>query len=91
MVLTVGGGLYLPPIVDSNKNYIQHLMTGRKKFLYWKNGKAVKIPNIKGLGIKEILEFGREHWQIDQYLPIYKYYKFPRRYWIWSVINSLAN
>ena len=66
-------------------------MTGRKKFLYWKNAKAVEVQNIQGLGIKQIIEFGREHWLIDLYLPIYKYYKSPSRDWIWNVINSLAN
>ena len=30
MVLTVEVGLYLQPIVNSNKNYIQDLMTGKR-------------------------------------------------------------
>ena len=57
-VLTVEGGLYLPPINDSNKKYIQNIMKGFKKFLNAKNVKVVKTPHIKGLFIKEIIVFG---------------------------------
>ena len=54
-VLTVEGGLYLPPIIDANKNYIQNIMRGFKKFLYSKNIKVVKAPHIDKLSIKEII------------------------------------
>ena len=33
-VLTAEGGLYLPPIMDSNNKYIQNIIRGLKKFLY---------------------------------------------------------
>ena len=54
-VRTVEGSLYLPPINDSNKKYIQNIMKVLKKFLYAKNVKVVKTPHIKGLSIKEII------------------------------------
>ena len=60
-VLTVEGGLYLPPINDSNKKYIQNIMKGFKKFFYAKNVKVVKTPHIKGLSIKEIIAWAKDN------------------------------
>ena len=57
-------------------------MTGIKKFLYCKNVQTIKVPQIKLLGIKEILSFGRKYSDIDQYLPSYKYNKSPNRNWL---------
>ena len=54
-VLTVEGGIYLPPNNDSHKKYIQNIMRGFKKFIYTKNVKVVKVPHIQGLSIKKLL------------------------------------
>ena len=89
-VLTVEGGLYLPPIIDANKNYIQNIMRGFKKFLYSKNIKVVKAPHIDKLSIKEIIAWGRENTDIDSYLPTYSYDKYPNRDWLCNVLNTIA-
>ena len=89
LVLTVEGGLYLPPIMDSNKDYLKGIMTGKKKFLYSKDVKAIKLLQIKSLSIKEILTFSKKYTDIESYLPTYKYSKLPNREWLWNVINSI--
>ena len=54
-VLTVEGGLYLPPIIDANKNYIQNIMRGFKKFCTLKILKLSKLLTL-------INFFQRNHW-----------------------------
>ena len=90
-VLTYEGGIYLPPILDANKNYIKDIMTGKKKFLYWKQILTVKVPHIDSLSIKQVLNFAKEWTNINDYLPTYKYNKLPNRDWLWNVVNTLAN
>ena len=41
-VLTVEGGLYFLPIMDSNKEYLKAIMTGKEKFLYSKDVNVIK-------------------------------------------------
>ena len=90
-VLTSEGGIYLPPIGDSNKEYLRDTITGRKKFLYCKSILTVKVPHLKTLSIKEILNFARNKIEIDYYSSVYKYTKFPDREWLYNVINTIAN
>ena len=89
--MTSEGDIYLPPIGDSNKEYIKDIITGKKKFIYCKNIHSIKVPHIKSLSIKEILVFARENTKIDDYLPTYKYSKFPDREWLCNIINAIAN
>ena len=91
LVLTSEGGIYFPQIGDSNKEYLRDIITGRKKFLYCKSILTVKVPHLKTLSIKEILNFVRNKTEIDYYLPVYKYNKFPDREWLCNVINTIAN
>ena len=39
MVLKVEGGLYLPPIMNANRNYIRGIISGTKLLIYSKNVK----------------------------------------------------
>ena len=64
---------------------------GKKKFLYSKDIKCVKVPHIKTFSIKEILNFAKENSEIDSNLPSYDYDKFPNRDWLCNVINTIAN
>ena len=59
LVLTVEGGLYLPSILDANWNYLKNIMSGKKKFLYSKDIKWIKVPQIKSLSFKYILKFAK--------------------------------
>ena len=89
-VLTVEGGLYLPPIMDSSKEYLKAIMTGKEKFLSSKDVNVIKLPQLKSLSIKEILVFAKKNTDIENYLPIYKYNKLPNREWLWNVINFIG-
>ena len=89
-VLTVEGGLYLPPMMDANKRYIQDIMRGIKKFIYAKNVRIVKVPQIENLSIKAILIWAKENTSIESYLPSYDYEKYPNRDWLWNILNTIA-
>lgn len=82
LVLTVEGGLYLPPILDANRKYLRALMIGKKKFLYSSKIKVTKVPQVENLAIKNILEFAAKNVDIQNYLPEYEYNKQPNRDWL---------
>ena len=56
-VLTIERDIYLFPMVDANIKYMQNIMSGHKKFLYGKSIKAVKVPHIEQLSIKDLLNW----------------------------------
>ena len=64
-------------------------MLGEKKYLKWENTKVTKVPQYKGLRVKEILSFVQGISDIDEYLPEYDYSKEHNRDWLWNLINSL--
>ena len=90
-VLTYEGGMYLPSVLDANKEYIKEILTGSKKFIYWTQILTVKVPHIKSLSIKNVLRFAKEQIKVEVYLPTYKYNKLPNKDWLWNVVNTLAN
>ena len=67
-VWAIEGGIYLPPLMDANRKYVQNIIRGFKKFLYSKKIKVVKVPQIDQLSIKKLLEWGRENTEIESYL-----------------------
>ena len=90
LVLTIEGGLYLPLILDSNRSYLKSIISGKKKLLYLKDIKCIKVPQIKSLNIIDILVFSKKQTNIDEYLPSYEYDKFPNRDWLCNVINIIV-
>ena len=50
----------------------------------------IKIPQYKGLRVREILSFAEEKISIAQYLSEYEYTKEPNREWLWNAVNSLT-
>ena len=84
MVLTVEGGLYLSPIMDANRNYIRVVTNGTKLFLYLKNVKWTKVPQIEKLDLKSILKFWRDNANIDQSISTQNFQKE-----IGSVVNTV--
>ena len=89
-LLTVEGGYYLPPLADSNYKYISKVLVGDKKAIKWVDVKVCSVPHLKGLSIKELIEFSRTHFDVDTYIPDYEYDKNPNRNWIWNIINTLC-
>ena len=64
-MLTIERDIYLFLMVDANIKYMQNIMSGNKKFLYGKNIKAVKVPHIEQLSIKDLLNWRIESTDID--------------------------
>ena len=89
-LLTTEGGCYLPPLADSHYKYISQILVGDKKVIKWKDVKVCSVPHLKGLTIKDLLEFARTQVEVDIYIPDYEYDKTPNRNWIWNVINTLC-
>ena len=66
-------------------------MVGDKKWLKSNNVKVCSVPHLDGLKISQIIEFSRQHVNIEAYLPDYEYSKYPNRDWLWNVVNSLLD
>ena len=64
-MLTIERDIYLFPMVDPNRKYMQNIMSGNKKFLYGKNIKAVKVSHIEQLSIKDLLNWRIESTEIN--------------------------
>ena len=90
-VLTVEGGLYLPPLSDVNHKFLKSILLGDKKYLLCKNVLVVKVPYIDNLRVKNILLFAADKVDISSYLPEYEYNKDPQREWICNVVNTLLH
>ena len=82
------GGIYLPPIKDTNHKFISQLM-GRQEAFEVLNVKVCTIPHYNKLRIADLLKFARTQIDIDSYLPDYDYSKLPNRQWLWNVLNTL--
>ena len=58
-LLARDGGIYLSPTQDCTQSFLRSLMLGEKKFLKWENVKVTKVPQYKGLRVKEILSLAQ--------------------------------
>ena len=65
-------------------------MNGTKRFLYCKDVSVIKLPQLKSLSIKNILNFDLNNTYISEYLTEYIYDKLPNREWLWNVLNTIA-
>ena len=91
MVLTVEGGLYLPPMEDASQVYLKQILTGKKKYILCKNLKVLKVPHVKKLRVNDILSFPSNYVDINSYIPEYNYKKDPQREWLCNIVNTLIN
>ena len=88
-VLTVEGGLYLPPLADANQKYLKAILLGKKKYLLCKEIIVAKVPHIESLRVKDIVWFAADNIDIKSYMPEYEYNKDPQREWIGNIVNTL--
>ena len=89
-MLTREGDLYLPPKQNSTQRFLRDIMLGKKLYLNCKDISVIKVPQYKGLHVKDILKFASSKVDIKMYIPDYAYQKEPNREWLWNVINTLA-
>ena len=88
-LLSTEGNLYLPPMLATNKGYLSGVMMRDKKFITCEDDRVIKVPQIEGLTIKEILEFAGSKINIQEYLPEYDYECEHNKEWLWNMIHSL--
>ena len=56
-----------------------NLLEINNRFIYGKDVLHVKVPHIEGLRTPDIIEFTRQHMEIDSNLPEYKTARYPSR------------
>ena len=83
------GKIYLPPKQDATQSYLRDIMLGNKFYLNCSQVVVIKVPQYKGLRVKEIIKFASNHIEIAKFLPKYSYEKEPNREWLCNVANSL--
>ena len=89
-ILSIEGGIYLPPISDANQSYLKGILTGKKKYFLSKDIMVKRVPQIEHLRVKELINFASENCDFKSYLPDYDYDKEPQREWLWNIINTLV-
>ena len=62
---------------------------GDKKWVICEDVRVIKVPQIEGLTIKEILEFAGSKINIQEYLPEYDYEREYNTEWLRNVVHSL--
>ena len=88
-ILIREGNIYLPPASECTQKYLRQIMNGTKEYLKWDSIKIAKIPQYKGLRVRDIISFAATKIDIYKYLPEYEYSKEPSREWLWNLVNSL--
>ena len=88
-VLVQEGSIYLPPKQDSTQKILRSIMLGSKLYVKWGDVAVVKVPQYKGLHVKDLLRFAATKINIKKYLPDYEYCKEPNREWLCNLLNTL--
>ena len=92
-VLVTSGSIYLPPVDQTNGDFIRDILSGdklvRHKFIFkyvdWNKVRIIEVPHIEGLRIPDLLKFAEKHWAIEKYMPDYQCEKYPSRKWVCNV------
>ena len=83
------GKIYLPPKQDETQSFLREIMMGKKKYVSWENFKAIKVPQYKGLTVRDILNFANRNIYIERFLPEFDCFKDPNREWLCNIINTM--
>ena len=88
-MLTREGKVYLPPKQDATQSFLREIMMGKKKYVSRENVKVIKLPQYKGLAVRDILNFANRNIHIERFLPEYDYLKDPNREWLCNIVNTI--
>ena len=88
-VLIRDGGIYHPPTQETTQKYLRDMMNRIKNYLNWKNMIVIKFPHIKGLTVKDIIEFAETQVDDHSYLSDFEYDETPNREWLLNIVNTL--
>ena len=45
----------------------------------------IKVPQIPGLRLPDIIDFAEKHIDIHSFLPEYRTFRYPSRQWVWNI------
>ena len=62
---------------------------GKKRYIKSEDIRLIKVPQYKGLTVKNILEFAKKNIHIDRFLPEYDYLKEHNREWHCNIVNTI--
>ena len=88
-VLTREGNIYLPPKQDSTQKFLRSIMLGNKLYIKCDDVAVIKVPQYKGLFVKDLLKFASTKVNIKRCIPDYEYSKEPNREWLCNLLNTL--
>ena len=76
-MFTGEGNIYLYPKQDSTQQFLWSMMFGVKQLVKWEDANVIKVPQYKGLHVKDLLRFATTNINIKRYLSDYEYSKDP--------------
>ena len=83
------GNIYLPPKQDATQKFLRDILMGKKRYIKSEDIRVIKVPQYKGLTVKNILEFAKKNIHIDRFLPEYDYLKEHNREWHCNIVNTI--
>ena len=87
-LLVSEGCLYFHLINGWHYKFKSMVMIGDKKLLKSGEAKVCFVSHLDGLKISHIIEFSKQHVDIEAYPPDYEYSKYLNRDWLWSVVSA---
>ena len=58
---------------------------GKYRFIYGNKVVHIKVPQILGLRLPDIIDFAEKHIDIHSFMPEYKTFRYPSRQWVCNV------
>ena len=62
---------------------------GKKRYIKSEDIRVIKVPQYKGLTVRNIVEFAKKNIHIDRFLPEYDYFKEHNREWLCNIVNTI--
>ena len=96
-MLTIHGGYYLPPIEQSNADYISDILSGEKivssallliQAVRCSDVINRRVPQIEGLAVAYLIKFAEKHIYIQKYVPNMSKYMQCERKWLVNVSKA---
>ena len=88
-LLTREGDIYLPPKQDSTQKFLRDVMLENKLYVKCSSVNFIKVPQYRGLYVRDLLKFAASIVDIKMYLPDWEYNKEINREWLCNLINTL--
>ena len=89
-MITILLDIFLPPKLQCDLQFLQALLTGKKKYLMNDEVRAIKPPNYPELGIAKLYRAIADDHELMKYLPdeTVKTSKVSKQF-VWSIVDAL--